>query len=54
VVNVVQPPQSVNCHDSCAHGHERYGPFTRLIEFGWVGSAGFKSSVHGMQQVGCL
>jgi hypothetical protein len=28
---VVQPLQSVNCHDSHAHGHERYGPFTRLV-----------------------
>jgi hypothetical protein len=25
---VVQPLQSVNCHDSHAHGHERHGPFT--------------------------
>jgi hypothetical protein len=24
---VVQPLQSVNCHDSRAHGHERHGPF---------------------------
>jgi hypothetical protein len=33
---VVQPLQSVNCHDSHAHGHERQGPFTRLVEiFGW-------------------
>jgi hypothetical protein len=34
----VQPLQSVNCHDSHAHGHERHGPFTRLVEFGWFGS----------------
>jgi hypothetical protein len=40
----VQPLQSVNCHDSHAHGHERHGPFTRLNGFGWVGSAGFASS----------
>jgi hypothetical protein len=31
VGNVVQPLQSVNCHDSRAHGHERHGPFTRLV-----------------------
>jgi hypothetical protein len=27
----MQPLQSVNCHDSRAHGHERHGPFTRLV-----------------------
>jgi hypothetical protein len=26
VGKVVQPLQSVNCHDSRAHGHERQGP----------------------------
>jgi hypothetical protein len=26
VDKVVQPLQSVNCHDSHAHGHERHGP----------------------------
>jgi hypothetical protein len=31
VGKVVQPLQSVNCHDSCAHGHEQHGPFTRLV-----------------------
>jgi hypothetical protein len=31
VGKVVQPLQSVNYHDSHAHGHERYGPFTRLV-----------------------
>jgi hypothetical protein len=41
---VVQPLQSVNCHDSHAHGHGQYGPFTRLVWFGWVGPAGFESS----------
>jgi hypothetical protein len=36
VGKVVQPLQSVNCHDSRAHGHERHGPFTRLVGiFGW-------------------
>jgi hypothetical protein len=32
VGKVVQPLQSVNCHDSDAHGHERHGPFTQLVE----------------------
>jgi hypothetical protein len=41
---VVQPLQSVNCHDSHAHGHERHGPFTRLVEFGWFGSVRFSGS----------
>jgi hypothetical protein len=40
----VQPLQSVNSHDSHAHGHERHEPFTRLVGFGWVGPAGFESS----------
>jgi hypothetical protein len=31
VGKVVQPLQSVNCHNSRAHGHERHGPFTRLV-----------------------
>jgi hypothetical protein len=31
VGKVVQPLQSVNCHDSHAHGHERHGHFTRLV-----------------------
>jgi hypothetical protein len=35
---VVQPLQSVNCHDSRAHDHERHGPFTRLVGFFWLGS----------------
>jgi hypothetical protein len=30
----VQPLQSVNCHDSHAHGHERHVPFTRLVGYG--------------------
>jgi hypothetical protein len=38
VGKVVQPLQSVNCHDSRAHGHERHGPFTRLVGYGWFGS----------------
>jgi hypothetical protein len=40
----VQPLQSVNCHDSHAHGHERHGPFTRLVGvwmgWFWLGSTG--------------
>jgi hypothetical protein len=47
VGKVVERLQSVNFHDSCAHGHERHGPFTRLVEFGWVGPAGFESSRSG-------
>jgi hypothetical protein len=43
VGKVVQHLQSVNCHDSHAHGHERHGPFTRLVGFlvgmVWVGSS---------------
>jgi hypothetical protein len=36
VGKVVQPLQSVNYHDSRAHGHERHGPFTRLVGIsGW-------------------
>jgi hypothetical protein len=47
MVKVVQPLQSVNYHDSRAHGHEQYGPFTRLVGFGWVGSTRFESSRSG-------
>jgi hypothetical protein len=47
VGKVVQPLQCVNCHDSHAHSHELLGPFTRLVGFGWVGSAGFESSRPG-------
>jgi hypothetical protein len=38
VGKVVQPLQSINCHDSRAHGHEQHGPFTRLVGYGWFGS----------------
>jgi hypothetical protein len=38
VGKVVQPRQSVNCHDSRAHGHERHGPLARLVGYGWFGS----------------
>jgi hypothetical protein len=44
VGKVVQPLQNVNYHDSRIHGHERHGPFTRLVRVGWVGSAVFQSS----------
>jgi hypothetical protein len=40
--------QSVNCHDSRAHSHERHGPFTQLVGFNWVGSVGFESSRFGL------
>jgi hypothetical protein len=36
VGKVVRPLQSVNCHDSRAHGHKRHGPFTRLVGI-WLG-----------------
>jgi hypothetical protein len=67
VGKVVQPLQTINCHDSRARGHERHGPFTRLVAFGWVGSIGFECSWFGSWyaagvkpvcivwlQVGCL
>jgi hypothetical protein len=45
---VVQPLQSLNYHDSCAHDHEQHGPFTRLVGYGWVGSVGFESNWFGL------
>jgi hypothetical protein len=63
---VVQPLQSVNCHDSRAHGHERHGPFTRLagtlVGMVRVGSsrsrlwcaAGVKPECMFWLQAGCL
>jgi hypothetical protein len=43
VGKVGQSLQSVNCHDSRAHGHERHEPFTRLVGIlvgmVWVGSS---------------
>jgi hypothetical protein len=66
VGKVVQHLQSVDYHDSRAHGHERHGPFTRLAEIlvgmVWVGSsrsglwyaAGVKPRCMFWQQVGCL
>jgi hypothetical protein len=44
VGKVVQPLQSVNCHDSHAQGHERHGPFTRLAGMWLVGSSGLTGS----------
>jgi hypothetical protein len=46
---VVRPMQSVNCHDSRAHGHKRHGPFTRLV--GILVSVGSSRSGYGVQQV---
>jgi hypothetical protein len=43
----VQHLQSVNCHDSRAHSHERHGPLTQLVGFGWLGSVEFESSRSG-------
>jgi hypothetical protein len=66
VGKVVQPLQSVNYHDSRAHGHERHGPFTRLARtlvgivrvgssrFGLWCAAGVKSGCMFWLQVGCL
>jgi hypothetical protein len=36
--------QSANYHDSCAHGHEQHGPFTRLVEIWLVVSSGLTGS----------
>jgi hypothetical protein len=66
VGKVIQPLHSVNYHDSHAHGHERHGPFTRLVGIlvgmVWVGSsqsrlwyaAGVKPMCIFSLQVGCL
>jgi hypothetical protein len=63
---VVQPLQSVNYYDSRAHGHERHGPFTRLVGIlvgmVWVGSSrsglwyevGVKPVCMFLLQVRCL
>jgi hypothetical protein len=53
VGKVVQPLQSVNCHDSHAHGHERHGPFTRLVGLVGLDLSGLSlvDSVCGIQQV---
>jgi hypothetical protein len=51
----VQPLQSVNCHDSRAHGCEWHGPFTQLVGV-WLGRfvLGLVGLIHGMQQVRSL
>jgi hypothetical protein len=46
VGKVVQPLQSVNYHDSRAHGHEWHEPFTRLVR-GLVGMVQVGSSQSG-------
>jgi hypothetical protein len=51
---VVQPLQSVNYHDSRVHGHEQYGPFTRLVGYGWIGSVEFESSCVGSWYATCV
>jgi hypothetical protein len=38
VGKVVQPLQSINYHDSRAHGHKRHGSFTQLVGYGVFGS----------------
>jgi hypothetical protein len=52
----VQPLQSVKCHDRCAHGHERHGPFTRLVGFrlDWVGSVRLESTWFGSWYDACV
>jgi hypothetical protein len=66
VGKIVQPLQSINCHDSHAHGYERHGLFTQLVGnllgMVWVGSsrsalwyaAGAKPVCMFWLQVGCL
>jgi hypothetical protein len=66
VGKVVQPLQSVNYHDSRAHGHERHVPFAQLVGIlvvmVWVGSsrsglwyaAGAKPVCMFWLYVGCL
>jgi hypothetical protein len=51
VGKVVQPLQCESCHDSHAHGHERHGPFTRLVGMwlGWISGLSLVGLVHGMQ-----
>jgi hypothetical protein len=44
VGKVVRPLQSVNYHDSRAHGHEQHGHFTLLVGIWLVGSSGLTGS----------
>jgi hypothetical protein len=46
VGKVVHPLQSVNYHDSRAHGHKRHEPFTRLV--GGYGCDGSGWVYHGL------
>jgi hypothetical protein len=50
VGKVVQPPQSINCHDSHAHGHQRHGPLTHLVRvwLGWFWMGLSRSSWFGL------
>jgi hypothetical protein len=54
VGKVVQPMQSVNCHDSHAHDHEWHEPFTRLVGI-WsgrvLGLVGLAAGVRPMRYV---
>jgi hypothetical protein len=59
VGKVVQPLQSVNCHDSRAHDHERHGPFTRLVGIlvailVWVGSSRSRLWCAAGVKTGCM
>jgi hypothetical protein len=47
----VQHLQSVNCHDSRAHGHEQHGPFTRLVGYDWFGSSRVLGLATGVRPV---
>jgi hypothetical protein len=54
VGKVVQPLQSVNYHDSRAHGHERHGPFHTISwDSGWDFWFGLDlvGLAYGVQQV---
>jgi hypothetical protein len=53
VGKVVQSLQSVNYHDSHAHGHERHGRFTRLVGI-LVGMVWVGSSRSGLWYVACV
>jgi hypothetical protein len=52
VGKVVQHLRSVNYHDSHTHGHERHGPFTRLVGIWLVGTVQVGSSRSGAWYAG--